>query len=332
MSIPDLFWLAPQLEALRQARAQGRLPHALLIQDVHGGGGEELALLAAQVALCRNEPGACGTCADCNRAAARTHPDLWSVGLEEDSKQIKVEQIRELAAGLTLTGYESQSSVAIISPAEALNANAANALLKTLEEPRPGVLIVLVAHAASRLPATVISRCQRLAVRLPARAACLEWLRKRGGAGDWEAVIDVLGNAPLRALAVAPVDLVRVRNETFRMLDDALAGRGDAAAAAERWARDAFDLRLACAENWVTHRIAAQLAPATSLTELPTGTHLPAANYSMNMRGLVRTADALRELARLASTPVNKTLAVEQLLLQLPKELSRELTREQKAS
>jgi DNA polymerase-3 subunit delta' len=318
---PGLFWLAPQLGALRQARAQGRLPHALLVQDLPGGGGEQLALLAAQLALCRQPQPPCGQCNDCSRVEARAHPDLWLVGIEKEATQIKIEQVRELTASLTLTGYESQASVAIISPAEALNAHAANALLKTLEEPRPGVLIVLVAGANSRLPATVISRCQRLPVRLPPRAACLEWLRRKGGQGDWEAVLDILGNAPLRALEVTPAELVRVRNETFRMLDEALAGGGDNAGAAERWARDAFDLRLACAENWVTRRIAHQLAPAGSFTELPTGTHLPAATYSMNIRGLVRLADALRELARLASTTVNKSLAVEQLLWQLPREL-----------
>ena len=167
---PDLFWLAPQVAALRQARAQGRLPHALLIQDSPGAGGEQLALLAAQTALCTQADAPCGQCRDCQRVASRSHPDLWFVAPEEDSIQIKVDQIRVLNSALTLSGHGSGASVAILNPADMLTVNSANALLKTLEEPRPGVLIVLVAVVSARLPATVLSRCQRLRPAALARA------------------------------------------------------------------------------------------------------------------------------------------------------------------
>jgi DNA polymerase-3 subunit delta' len=245
------------------------------------------------------------------------------VGLEKDAQQIKVDQIRELCDSLSLTGYSSQASAAIIDPATALNANAANALLKTLEEPRTGVLLVLVAGAAARLPATVISRCQRLRIQLPGRADCLAWLRRHGGAGDWEAVLDVLGNAPLRALAVAPAELRRVRDETHGALEQARLGHLDVAATAERWVRDAFDLRLSCAENWVTQRIVGQIGSPSYVTKVHTGAHLPAGDSSMNIRGLFRLADQLRELAYLATTSINKSLALEHVLWQVPRTAQR---------
>jgi len=319
----ELFWLEPQLRSLRQARAQDRLPHGLLIQDAPGGGGTQLALMAAQAALCREPNAPCRQCAICRQVTEQRHPDLWLVGLEEDAQQIKVDQIRELCDRLSLTGYSSQASAAVIEPAAALNANAANALLKTLEEPRAGVLLVLVAGAGARLPATVISRCQRLRVQLPGREECLAWLRQNGGSGDWEAVLDVLGNAPLRALAVAPAELRRVRDDTHGALEQARQGHLDVAAAAERWVRDAFDLRLVCAENWVTQRIVGQLSVPASVTKVHTGAHLPAGDSSMNIRGLFRLADQLRELAYLATTSINKSLALEHVLWQVPRSAPR---------
>ena len=320
---PELFWLEPQLRALRQARAQDRLPHGLLIQDAPGGGGAQLALMAAQAALCREADAPCRRCQICRQVEEQRHPDLWMVGLEKDAQQIKVDQIRELCDSLALTGYSSQASAAIIDPASALNANAANALLKTLEEPRAGVLLVLVAGAAARLPATVISRCQRLRIQLPGREQCLGWLRQHGGAGDWEAVLDVLGNAPLRALAVAPAELRRVRDETYGALEQARQGHLEVAATAERWVRDAFDLRLCCAETWVTQRILGQLAAPAAVTKVHTGAHLPAGDSSMNIRGLFRLADQLRELAYLATTSINKALALEHVLWQVPRTAQR---------
>jgi DNA polymerase III subunit delta' len=316
---PELFWLEPQLAQLRQARAQDRLPHGLLIQDAPGGGGGRLALLAAQTVLCREPAAPCRQCSNCRQVEEQRHPDLWMVGLEKDAQQIKVDQIRELCASLSLTGYSSQASVAIIDPAAALNANAANALLKTLEEPRAGVMVVLVAGAGARLPATLISRCQRMCVQLPGREACLAWLRQAGGAGDWETVLDVLGNGPLRALAVAPAELRRLRDETHGALEAARQGQLDVAATAERWVRDGFDLRLSCAENWVTQRILGQMGSPAYVTKVHTGAHLPAGDSSMNIRGLFRLADQLRELAYLATTSINKSLALEHLLWQVPR-------------
>jgi DNA polymerase III subunit delta' len=315
---PELFWLAPQLRALRQARAQSRFPHALLIQDAPGAGGEQLALLAAQVALCRAADYPCGQCRDCERIQAGSHPDLWRVAPEEDSRQIKVDQIRALNESLALSAHGGAASVAIIHPADLLNTNAANALLKTLEEPRPGVLIVLVTTVTARLPATVLSRCHRLQVRPPARAECIPWLTRARGVADWEAVLDVLGDAPLLALAADPAEIIALRAETEAQLEGALAGAGDLASAAERWADgDGYELRLRCAENWVTRRLGAGLRATGQLAELHTAPHLPAHDSFMNIRSLVRLMDALYELRRLATTTINKALAVEQLLWQL---------------
>ena len=316
---PDLFWLAPQIDTLRQARLRGRFPPALLIHDARGGGGQWLALRAAQAALCTAELPPCGVCRACRQVEAGEHPDFVRIGLLEDAKRIGVEQIRELSERLTLTSHGQGASVALIEPAEAMNANSANALLKTLEEPRPGVTLILVTVAPSRLPATVLSRCQRLRVRVPARAATLEWLTAERGAGRWDIVLEVLGNAPLRALAADPAKLERLRGETFAALDQALAGTLDIPGTAERWVREDLDLRLACVENWVTRRTYAEIGVHGDFTEVRNTPYLPAAGSALNIRSLLRITDALHEFGRLMSGSVNRALNLEQLLWQLPR-------------
>ncbi len=155
-----------------------------LIHEAPGAGGEWLALWAARLVLCEHpERAPCGQCRACRRVLARAHPDLSFLGLEEDSKQIRIEQVRELSAELALTSHGGGYKVAIVTPADALNRFAANALLKTLEEPPARTLLILVVTQPSRLPATVLSRCQRLRVRAPQRAQSLAWLEAARGPG-----------------------------------------------------------------------------------------------------------------------------------------------------
>lgn len=314
----EMPWLEPQREALRRARASGRFPHALLVQDVPGCGGSSLATWAAQLLLCVADGAPCLECANCKRVASGTHPDFYRVTPEEDSQQVRVDQVRALSDALALSSHGGGGAAAVIEPAEALNANAANALLKTLEEPRPGVLIVLVSAAAGRLPATVRSRCQKLQLQRPPRAVASRWLAARRGKADWDALLDLLDDAPLRALAVAdPAALLAIRADTHAQLEAALRQGADPAAIAERWVREGYDLRLQCLENWVTRRIERHWRPGADVTELPTGAHLRAADSTMNIRGLLRFADSAHELRALASTPLNKGLGLEQLLWQL---------------
>ena len=164
-------WLADSTAALRAAHEQGRMPHALLIHEAPGAGGEWLAAFAAALVLCeRGAAGPCGECRACRRVAAGAHPDVSWLRPQEDSRQVRIEQVRELSAELALTSHGGGYKVGIITPADALNRFAANALLKTLEEPPARTLLILVASEPSRLPPTILSRCQRVRIRAPGRA------------------------------------------------------------------------------------------------------------------------------------------------------------------
>jgi len=170
-------WLAAAMSALGTAHDQGRMPHALLIHEAPGTGGDWLATWAAALVLCeRGKAAPCGDCTACRRIASLHHPDVNWVRLQEDSRQIRIEQVRELAAELALTSHSGGYKVGILTPADSLNRFAANALLKTLEEPPARTLLILVATEPSRLPPTVLSRCQRLRVRAPGRAESVAWL------------------------------------------------------------------------------------------------------------------------------------------------------------
>jgi DNA polymerase-3 subunit delta' len=316
-------WLASELGRLRAAHAAGRLSHAILIHAPPGVGGEWLAAWVARLALCANQSNApCDTCPSCRRVLELQHPDLTLVSPEEDSQQIRIEQVRALAEGLALTSHEGRAKVAILTPADARNPFAANALLKTLEEPPPASVLILVAAQPSRLPPTVRSRCQRLRLAAPPRAESVQWLERHLGAGDWADVLDTVGDAPLLAATRDPAEVVRVRGEVDQALSEALKGRLDAAATAEHWNRSGLALRLASFERWLTERLRSACAPSGESRELPRAAHLSAERSLLNIRGLFGLLDGVRELRSLLDTPINKSLAVEVLLRRLMAEVA----------
>jgi len=311
-------WTAVQRATLISALRAGRMPHALLIHEAPGAGGEWLATWAAQLVLCQHVTQApCGACAACRRVWAQQHPDLAWVRTAEDSQQIRIEQVRDLAADLALTSHAGGYKVGIVTPAEALNRFAANALLKTLEEPPARTLLVLVTTQPSRLPATVLSRCQRLRVRAPARAEGVAWLTALRGEGDWDAALEVLGEAPMLAARAEPGEVAQTAAEAHATLDALASGEGDPVAAAERWARAELPLRLRCFENWLTEHIRRRERDGTFLTELRPATYLSASDASLNIRELFGLLDEVRELRTTLDVPLNRGLALEALFRRL---------------
>jgi DNA polymerase III subunit delta' len=299
-SVIGATWLRPAREQLLACVQQDRVSHALLIQDAPGAGGTQLAVWLAQQLLGVTE--------------VDRHPDCTRIGLLEESKQIRVEQVRELAAHLAFASHQGGFKVALIDPADALNWNAANALLKTLEEPPARTVLILVAQQPSRLPATLLSRCQRIRIRAPERGAALEWLRSSIGEGPWDAVLDVIGNAPLLAAQLDPRAVLQIRDETLGALADLAARRADAAQLAEGWGRSELALRLACFETWLTERIRRTVGIGTYSLELRDGTHPVGPDPGSNVPRLFDLLDQLRALRAALSTPVNRTLALESLL------------------
>jgi DNA polymerase III subunit delta' len=314
LSADSLPWLREAQRRMRASRSAKRLPQALLILSVAGLGAQQLAYWIAALALCESEDAPpCGACPACVLLRADSHPDLHAVGLAEDAQQVKVDQIRALIDTLSLSSYRGGHKVAIVENAETLNANGANAFLKTLEEPTADTLLMLIAKPSNRLPATIASRCQRLTLKAPAKEQALAWLQERDPAvQDWTAALALAAGAPLLALELlATPELDREMRATLKRLVD---GTSDVTAVADAWMKSDPELRLMWLENWITRRVQVELGGVVS-SQSAEPVRLPAALLKPKIRPLFELLDAARELRRFAATGLNQQLALEALLL-----------------
>jgi DNA polymerase-3 subunit delta' len=171
-----------------------------------------------------------------------------------------------------------------------------------------------VAAAPARLPATIVSRCQRLRVATPTREQSRAWLTGRRGEGPWDEVLEVIGEAPFSALTSDPQGIVAVARETRAALATLSSHPADVERLAGAWAREQYELRLACLETWLTSRIDEAVRRGGQSGELRSGAQLRNAGSDMNMASLLRLLDGLHELVRLRQRPLNRALALEQLL------------------
>lgn len=315
--LKDYPWLDAPAARFDQAVRRDRVPHAVLVHEDAGAGGDLLAAWLAQRVLCRDAgERPCGHCIDCRNTAAAQHPDLTITTLTEDSKQIRVDDIRALSAELTLTSHRGGYKVGIVRPADAMNTLAANALLKTLEEPPARTLLILVAAQPYRLPATIRSRCMTLRLPAPSRAATLSWLAQRRP-GRHEAAVHVLGNAPMVLADVDSDAVTTTMAETERALGDIAQGRGEPPDLAERWSRGDFVLRLRTLETWLTDRIRVAFDVPQQFDEMRSPAHLSPGVSALNIRKLFELLDGVRELSAQAHTPINKSVALERWLWRL---------------
>lgn len=217
-------WNRPIWEQL--VRDRERLPHALLLHGMAGVGKRQLALELARWLLCEapGPEGGCGTCRSCGWFAQGGHPDMLILEPSEEEeggtdkpkrgrRPITVNDVRQVLDFLALTAHQGGWRVVLVEPAEAMNAAAANALLKTLEEPPPRALLILVSHRPRRLLPTVLSRCHKVAVPRPDPAAALAWLTGQG-LENAEDLLREAGGAPLLALQYADRERAS-RRESF---------------------------------------------------------------------------------------------------------------------
>jgi DNA polymerase-3 subunit delta' len=316
LSADTLPWLEEPQQRMRAAFGAGRLPHSLLLLSVPGLGADRLANWVTALALCES-PGArpCDVCASCRLLRSDTHPDVHAVRLEEDAQQIKIDQVRDLIESLTLKSYRGGYKVGIIEGAEALNANGANAFLKTLEEPSSDTVLIMVARPNHRLPATIASRCLRLSLRPPSTETAIEWLEAHSkGSQPWGAALALAGGAPLLAMQLDAEGLSALDADMRQSIAELAEGSVDITLLSDRWLRSNPGVRIAWLENWITQRVQASLVPRTS-HQTAEPVRLPAALLKPKIRALFGLLDAARDVRRLASTGMNQQLALEALLV-----------------
>jgi DNA polymerase-3 subunit delta' len=313
-------WLAPALEQFETARRAGNLGHAWLISGPAGIGKLNLALVLAQRLLGAggktgelDAAAALAAVATCHEPADR-HPDLHWLYPEEDKETISVDQVRDVIEAFTLTAHRGGAKIAIVEPAEALTIAAANALLKTLEEPTAGSYLLLLSHQPGRLPATIRSRCQHFPLRAPGVAAMARWLGVTPEAvGEAQRLVGV---APLRLAAAIRGDHLNIFNKLESDLVAICEDRAEVQAVAQGWAKGEIELAL----NWLRRRMHEELrarlgrpAGSTEVT-VPAATTLHNAWQTVPARTLFEQYDRAEKLLNQLGSGLNIELALQAML------------------
>lgn len=314
-------WQRPVWETTQRLLRADRLPHALLLCGQAGLGKERFARLLAHALLCES-PAAdglpCGRCRGCLLTQAGTHPDLHVCAPEEDKSSISIEQVRAIGQFLELKSHYGGRKIVMLAPAEQMNPNAANSLLKTLEEPPPGAHLLLVSSRPAALPATVRSRCQRLSFALVEPTTALAWLSEQPGIGsaDPMALLALAQGAPLTAAALAAEGHLERRQDMLRELLGIVRRQADPLQVAEHWLKFDAKASLYWLYGWLIDLIRLRSATQpphvsnpdsrTALSELSAGLTTP---------WLYERLDQTAQALQLLDGSVNAQLVLEDTLL-----------------
>lgn len=310
-------WQMRQWERLHQQRRQDKLPHALMLLGREGLGLNHFARLLAQSQFCLTpdeDATPCGECPACRQFSQGVYPDYQEVTLLEDKRSILVDQIREVTEFLSLTHSGHSLKSMVLSPAEAMNINAANSLLKTLEEPPGEVLIILVAHSITTLPATIKSRCQFIHFDTPERAVAQQWLAAQSVEQIDEKLL-LAGGAPCRALELEATYL-----DQYRRAVDGFLGvlKGAASITALRPRKEDAEIRalVGWAQSLVRDLLrAVNSSPDARFENRFYIAELRALATSVDSKVLHRVHDHLAQIWGALDHPLNADLVVDDLLL-----------------
>lgn len=212
-----------------------RFPHALLISGEKGIGKNVFVKGLAKKLLCSEDMEfACGHCKTCQLYASGTHPDYVQMNILEKSKSIKIEQVREAVDFISKKAQMGGMKIIVIEPAEQMNMNAANALLKCLEEPSGNSLIILVSHAPNRLLPTIRSRCQNILMQKPDQQQADKWLSTFVSDSKQRELLLMLANGnPLLAMSYQEKEVIKLYNDSIDKIVALKTGNGSLVSYAE---------------------------------------------------------------------------------------------------
>jgi DNA polymerase-3 subunit delta' len=219
MLFKDIFGHERQIALLKGFMEQDRLPHALLFSGTEGIGKRTTALVFAKALNClTGNYDACDDCSSCHKVDHKNHLDV--IILEAEGQFIKIKAVRELQQQLKFKPWEGKKRVCIIDDAEKMNDVAANALLKTLEEPPSSNVIIIISAQPHKLPATVVSRCQQLRFNPLAEDDIVSFLKERFSLETEAAQVlaSSSGGSISKALELHSGAYLSMRNELMEMI------------------------------------------------------------------------------------------------------------------
>jgi DNA polymerase-3 subunit delta' len=316
-------WLQPALGQLDAAHTAGRLGHAWLLAGPAGIGKINLALVFADRLLARSAPsGPPAVLPPADAVAAMRdrhtpidhHPDLHWLFPEEEKRTISVEQIREVSESLNLKSHRGGAKVVLIEPADGMTGAAANALLKTLEEPSGDTYLMLLSHQPQRLPATIRSRCQRLNLARPSAEDFSRWVGV--APAEFAPAWLLTGGSPLQTAALLQEGNSNLGNGLRDELSLVSSDQIDVQSVADHWAKGDPELALTWLTRELHRQIRRRLAPgvSTSVTD-PEGGILHNAWAKLTLRRLFEQYDTAERLLNQLGSGINMELALQAMLL-----------------
>jgi DNA polymerase-3 subunit delta' len=328
-------WQTETWQRLQGLRA--RLPNAVLLKGAEGIGKLDIALNFAQSILCEaplTSGLACHNCASCHWFSQDSNPDFRliqpdALSLSEDtpekesgkkaSREISVDQIRALSSFVNLSAHSGGYRVVVIHPAEAMNNNSANALLKTLEEPTDKLLFILLTNKPQQLLPTILSRSLSLAVPMPTRSESMEWLKLQG-VSDPEVALAQSGFAPLSALN-ASGEGAGTEEHKHMLAAVKQADKFDALALAEQIQKAAPVQIIQFLQQWCYDLLSCKLAGAIRYYP-EQADFIGNLSKSLSLQALLRYIKELQVAKREAFHPLNAKLQFESILLSYQQLLS----------
>ncbi len=322
-TFPPYPWLQELWEQLQKLRLSQQLPHAILFAGAEGLGKYELAQAFAWSLLCKSlsdsgQP--CRRCSGCNLLLAGNHPDYKVIEPEEEGKGIKIDAIREFIEREAITAHAGGYKPVLIRPADAMNQAAANSLLKTLEEPVSGTIMILISANPSRLPATIRSRCRLITVPVPSLDVAAEWLEKIIPDDDAKTLLRSVAGSPLKAVQMSSQEKQELHQQFLNDFLDVIALNKDPVATAGSWVKQDIKEILHWMCGWVIDMLRLQMVPEPPiLINQEQKQHLlGAANYTDTKR-LYEALGHIYDARSNIDATLNNQMMLERLLLALVK-------------
>jgi len=313
-------WQERMWQDLWQRIQKRNLPHALLLSGPEGVGKRYFAHYLALALLChKNTPtGApCGQCKPCQLNRASSHPDMMYLTTPAGKKNISIDQVREVIEKLNLKSQFNHGKVVILRPADELNHNSSNALLKTLEEPPEGTVMLLCSARPAFLPATIRSRCQQLSFLTPDPSAIQPWLSDHIDARALELVLRLAGNAPFLALQYSIMDLPRIREELFSSLESIVLQGVDPINIAAQWLKLGVKESLYCLHSWIVDIIRLRLvSDQAPVSNEDFRQRLAILGNKKSNKRLFHYLDKVEQNIRWLDEPLNQQLMLEDILIE----------------
>ena len=312
-------WQADQWRQSLRYLICKRLAHAILISGPSAIGKLEFCLSYIQRMNCTQptkENNACGACRNCNFFKARTHPDIRMLNVDEDVDQIKVDDIREINQFMSLSRQQGLYKIVCINQADLMNINAANALLKTLEEPPANSILFLISHRADALLATLKSRCQIWRFCVPSNNQALKWLQQQTESAAWETLLPVSGNRPLLALQLYETGLGEARTAFYRDISQLMHHKEKVTKISAKLQNEELETLVSWLQSWCADLVRCHYRKEPVTLENPDiRRSLHSLVGQVDLQSLFSFWDKLIELRRFSSAPLNKRLFIEDMLI-----------------